>query len=147
MIVSLRNGILTCFSLPLPPCGRLVLALPSVGLVGALAGAPFCFASLFPLFFLLSGIAPGFARMAVCLTVEVGTHFGSRRIAILFKHKRRLDLPTGCSTKLLQHSCATPPKSSKNFGVVAERTTLPDLNNTRHVGDSKHYVTDDHSCR
>ena len=47
-------------SLPLPPCGRLVLALPSVGLVGALAGAPFCFASLFLLFFLLSGIAPGF---------------------------------------------------------------------------------------
>ena len=89
-------------SLPLPSCGRLVLALPSVGLVGALAGAPFVLPLFFLSFFLLSRVAP---RLAVCLKVEVGTHFGSRRIAILLEHKRQLDL-LPVSSKSYLKGCA-----------------------------------------
>ena len=111
VFVGLRNGILTCFSPPLPPAA----ALSWPCLLSAWSGlwrAPPLFCLSFSSLFLLSGFAPGFARFAVCLTVEVGTHFGSRRIAILFSTSEDWICRQGVRTKPLQHSCATPPKSS-----------------------------------
>ena len=101
LLVSLR---------PFPPAA----ALSWPCLLSAWSGlwrAPPLFCLSFSSLFLLSGFAPGFGRLAVCLKVEVGTHFGSRRIAILSEHKQRLDLPTGVVEKL--HSTAARLRQSK----------------------------------
>ena len=89
-----------------PPCPGLAFCRLGRGS----GGRPLCFASLFPLFFLLSGIASGFTLDGDLPSSRSGYPFWLKANCDPFRAQATTGFADRCRRKTSQQSCATPPK-------------------------------------